>query len=95
MEDRDRAWMVARIIGNWHWETPRHSRDVLAALGASGVVPLDQIFARKAAVVEQSLANSSTMLFKVPEAMSTDQASDAIVERLLVAVAAIPGTDAA
>ena len=56
LEERDRAWMVARIIGNWHWETPRHSRDVLAALGAGGVVPLDEIFARKAAVVEQSLA---------------------------------------
>jgi hypothetical protein len=93
VEDRNRAWMVARIIGNWHWETPRHSRDVLAALGAGGVVPLDEIFARKAAVVEQSLANSSTMLMKVPEAMSADQASDAIVERLLAAVAKVPGTD--
>ena len=30
---------------------------------------------------------------KVPEAMSADQASDAIVERLLAAVAKVPGPD--
>jgi len=86
VEGRDRAWMVARIAGNWHWEMARHSRDVLAALGASGVVPLDEIFRRKAAVIEDALGQSSTLLVKVPEAMSADQASDAIVERLLIAV---------
>jgi len=93
VEERDRAWMIARIIGNWHWEMARHSRDVLAALGASGVVPLDEIFSRKAAVVKKSLAHSSTMLVRVPEAMSADQASDAIVERLLAAVAEVPELD--
>jgi hypothetical protein len=83
-------WLAARLLGNWHIEMARHSRDVLTALGASGVVPLDQIFARKAAILRLALQNARISLMQVPIAMSADVASDEIVARLRAAIADLP-----
>jgi hypothetical protein len=83
-------WLAARLLGNWHIEMARHSRDVLTALGASGVVPLDQIFARKAAILRSALQNARISLMQVPVAMSADVASDEIVARLRADVAGLP-----
>jgi hypothetical protein len=83
-------WLAARLLGNWHIEMARHSRDVLTALGASGVVPLDQIFARKAAILRSAVQNAQISLMQVPVAMSADVASDEIVARLRADVAGLP-----
>jgi hypothetical protein len=91
--ERDAAWMTSRMIGNWHIEMSRHSRDVLTSLGASGLVSLDEIFAEKANLLRAAMANCRIALVQVPAAMSADEASDAIVARLrnLVGELAAPG----
>jgi hypothetical protein len=86
MVERNEAWMAARMLGNWHIEMARHSRDVLTSLGASGVLPLDEIFGRKAGILRTALAPCRTALMQVPAAMSADEASDAIVANLRQAV---------
>jgi hypothetical protein len=80
--ERDQVWMASRMLGNWHIEMARHSRDVLTSLGASGVLSLDEIFSRKARILRAALAPCRTALLQVPSAMSADEASDAIVARL-------------
>lgn len=82
LEAVDTDWMVARLVGNFHAELARHSRDVITALGATGLVPLEQAFADKAAVLQAALAGRPVFLLRVPAAMPADQASDVIVEHL-------------
>jgi hypothetical protein len=93
--ERDNVWMSARMLGNWHIEMARHSRDVLTALGASNVLSLDEIFGRKASILRAALAPCRTALMQVPSAMSADEASDAIVARLRHAVEELAGPGAA
>ncbi|MDQ1618420.1 MAG: hypothetical protein QOE19_989 [Actinomycetota bacterium] len=93
--ERDKAWMAARMLGNWHIEMARHSRDVLTALGASGVLSLDEIFGRKAAILHTALDSSRIALLQVPSAMSADEASDAIVAELRRAVGQLADPGAA
>jgi hypothetical protein len=95
MVERDEAWMAARMLGNWHVEMARHSRDVLTCLGASGLLPLDEIFGRKASILRAALAPCRTALMQVPSALSADEASDAIVARLRHAVGELAGPGAA
>lgn len=83
LHQRDPRWMVGRMVGNFHSELPHHSRDVLTALGATDLVPLEQFHAEKAAVLADALAGRPTFLLQVPAAYSADKASDVIVERLL------------
>jgi hypothetical protein len=86
MIERPEAWMSARMLGNWHIEMARHSRDVITCLGASGVLSLDEIFGRKAQILRAALEPCRTALMQVPVEMSADEASDAIVARLRHAV---------
>jgi hypothetical protein len=60
----------------------RHSKMVLAALAASGLEPMEDIFGQKADVLNHALEGKPTFLFQVPKVYSADQASDAIVEKL-------------
>jgi hypothetical protein len=83
LQHRDARWMVARMVGNFHAELPSHSRDVLTALGATGMLPLEQFHAEKAAVLAEGLAGTPTFLLQVPAACSADKASDVIVDQLL------------
>lgn len=76
------SWMVSRLIGNFNAEVTGHSRDVLTALAASGLVPIEQFFARKSQVLRQALAGKPTYLLQVPRSFSPDRASDVIVEHL-------------
>jgi len=87
--ERGHAWMAARMLGNWHIEMARHSRDVLTGLGAAGLVPLDELFGRKAQTLRAALAGCRTTLLQVPSAMSADEASDVIVAELRREVAAL------
>jgi hypothetical protein len=76
------SWMVSRLIGNFHAEVTAHSRDVMTALAASGLIPIEQFFARKAQVLRQALVGKPTYLLQVPQSFSPDRASDVIVEHL-------------
>ncbi len=89
--ERDEAWMAGRMLGNWHIEMARHSRDVLTSLGASGLLSLEEIFGAKARILRTALAPCRTALMQVPSAMSADAASDAIVARLRPAVGELAG----
>jgi hypothetical protein len=85
--ERDRDWMVSRLIGNYHAEIKSHAQEVITALGATGLVPIEQTFGEKKAVLDQALAGKPTYLLQVPKALSADEASDVIVEQLQRALA--------
>lgn len=74
--------MVARMLGNFHSEMTVHSREIVNLLGAVGMIPLQNIFAEKAAVLDQALTGIPTFLLRVPRAWTADRASDAIVAEL-------------
>ena len=74
--------MAARMLGNFHMEMTTHSREVVNLLGATGLVPLQDIFADKATILGKALQNVPTFLLQVPVAYDADHASDVIVEQL-------------
>jgi hypothetical protein len=82
VDETSKEWMVSRIIGNFHAEVTQHSQQVVTALAASGLVPIEQYFADKADVVREGINGTPTYLMRVPQAFSPDQASDAIVIEL-------------
>ncbi len=81
-EEKDKCWMVSRLIGNFNSEMTKHSRVVMTALGAAGIVPIEQAFAEKAAVLDGALEGKRSFLLRVPKVLSPDQASDIIVEHI-------------
>jgi hypothetical protein len=83
MVEQDTQWMVARLIGNFHSELARHSRDLITALAATGLMPAEQFFAEKAAVLSRALRDKPSFLLRVPVSYTADQASDVIVEHLM------------
>ncbi|HEX3244043.1 MAG TPA: hypothetical protein VHX16_01420 [Chloroflexota bacterium] len=82
LRDITRDDMVARMLGNFHSEMTVHSREIVNLLGAVGMIPLQKIFAEKAAVLDQALTGIPTFLLQVPRAWTADRASDAIVAEL-------------
>jgi hypothetical protein len=80
---RTPEWMVTRIVGNFHTELPKTSRDIVTALGATGIVGLERYFSDKAAVVADSLAGLPTYALRVPAAMSADEASDTVCQQVV------------
>jgi hypothetical protein len=82
LEVKDPAWMVSRIIGNFHSELPGHSRDVITALGATGLVPLERFYGEKQAILTRALGDLPCFWLRVPVTMPADVASDVIVEQL-------------
>jgi len=81
------AMMVARMLGNFHIEMTAHSREVLNLLGATGLIPLQDIFADKATILGKALQNVPTFLLQVPVAYDADHASDVIVDQLAAVTA--------
>jgi hypothetical protein len=95
MHEIERADMVARMLGNFHHKMSGHSREIVNLLGAVGMVPIDRIFADKAAVLDRALAGVPTILLRVPQSWGVDRASDAFVAELdtvLEAAAPLSGT---
>ena len=82
------GWLVSRIVGNFYSELSGPSRDVIAAMGATGLVPLEEMFGRKASVLAAGIANKPAFLLRVPAHWSADEASDAIVTDLFRALEA-------
>jgi hypothetical protein len=87
LREFDRTAMVARMLGNFHIEMTMHSREVLNLLGATGLVPLQDIFADKAAILGKALQDVPTFLLQVPVAYDADHASDVIVDKLTAVTA--------
>jgi hypothetical protein len=87
LEERTESWMVDRMIGNFHCEMPLSSREVLTALGATGLLSSEQHFSEKAAVLRSAVADRPCFVLQVPATMSADRASDLIVEHLQKAMA--------
>jgi hypothetical protein len=82
LEEPDRAWMVSRLVGNFHAELSRSSRETITALGATGLAPIERFFADKATILNRALGTKPTYLLKVPAAWSPDRASDTIVAHI-------------
>jgi hypothetical protein len=82
LRELSRAQMVARMLGNFHIEMTVHSREIVNLLGATGLIPLHEQMAQKAAVLDQALTGLPTFLLQVPRDWSADRASDAIVAKL-------------
>ncbi len=82
LEEKDQSWMVSRLIGNFHREMSLHSRELVNALGATGMVPIERHFAEKAGVLTKALDGIPSFLLRVPVAFPADQASDVIVDHL-------------
>ena len=78
LEARSAEWMTSRIVGNFHSELPMVSRRLVEALGATSLVPLEEHFGQKAAVVRRALEDVPCWLLRLPAAWSADQASDFI-----------------
>lgn len=97
LSETTKEWMVSRIIGNFHAEVSKHSQELVVALAASGLVPIERYFEDKAAVVRAGLGDKPTYLLRVPQAFSPDKASDAIVyelERVMDQIGLLSGTEA-
>jgi hypothetical protein len=87
LEETQTRWMVSRLIGNFHAEMSLHSREVVVAMGATGLVPVETFFDDKRGVLTRAVADKPTYLLRVPASYPADQASDVIVEHLQKAMA--------
>jgi hypothetical protein len=76
LETRSQEWMTSRIVGNFHSELPVVSRRLIEALGATGLVPLEEFFSQKAAVVRRALDGVPCSLLRIPASWSADRTSD-------------------
>lgn len=80
LEPTGLEWMTSRIVGNFHSELPMVSRRLIEALGATGLVPLQDHFGQKAAVVRQALHEVPCWRLRLPSAWSADRASDFVCQ---------------
>jgi hypothetical protein len=79
LAERDREWMVQRMLGNFHLEMPVFSREVLTGLAATSHLSLSSLFEKKAQVLRGALADVPTFVLRVPSVFSPDVASADIV----------------
>lgn len=78
LEVRSAEWMTARVIGGFHARLPAASRRLIETLGATGLVPLEDHFGRKAAVVKKALSEVPCYLLRVPGVWPADRTSEYI-----------------
>lgn len=90
LEERDRDWMVARLVGNFHIEMTKFSQEVLAALGSTSIVPLEGHFAEKTSVVREAIRGLPAYVMQVPRDWNADRASDDIVRFLRTVADELP-----
>ena len=81
-------WLVSRMVGNFYAELSGPSREVITALGATGFMPIEKLFDRKAQVFSKAVTDKPAFLLRVPAAWSADRASDDIVTHLFKALEA-------
>ena len=83
--------LVSRLLGQFHADVLRDSHDVVAALASTGLVPLDGHLAAKAGVLREALAGVPAHLFRVPAALSKDQAAGVLAEMVATLLDRSPG----
>jgi hypothetical protein len=81
-------WLVSRMVGNFHAELSGPSRNVITALGATGLMPLERLFDGKARVFSKGVTGKPAFLLRVPAVWSADRASDDMVIHLFEALTA-------
>lgn len=77
-EEKSTDWMVTKLIGNFNAEMTRPSRLVMTALGAAGLVPIEQFFTDKANCLHKSISGKPCFYLRVPQKFPPDQASTII-----------------
>jgi hypothetical protein len=77
--EKSEQWMVSKLIGNFNSEMTKPSRLVLTALGAAGLLPIEQVFCEKAENLRKSISGKPCFYLRVPQSLAPDQASDIIV----------------
>lgn len=82
LQEKTTEWMVSRMIGNFHAEVPHQSQELITALGATSLYPIERTFGDKARVMQAAMANKPAYLLQVPQSFPPDQASDVIVAEL-------------
>lgn len=80
LEARSAEWMTARIVGNFHSGLPLVSRLLIEALGATGMVPLEDYFGQKAAVARRALSEVPCFLLRLPASWSVDRTSEYLAD---------------
>ena len=78
LEPRSAEWMTTRVVGGFHAQLPAASRRLIEALGATGLVPLEDHFGRKAAIVKEALSEVPCYLLRVPVVWPVDRTSEYI-----------------
>ena len=76
------------MVGNFNAELSGPSRNVITALGATGLMPLEQLYDGKARVFSKGVAGKPAFLLRVPAEWSADRASDDMVAHLFEALSA-------
>ena len=71
--------MVDRMMGNYQFEMPRASRDVVNAMDAALIVSAHRNASRKTAILRQALELSPCYVVRVPSALTDDDASDDLI----------------
>jgi len=72
----DADWMVPRLVGNFCCELPEHSRELLFALGGTGLVSLHEWIDTKSTIVRASLTNAALFRLTIPKRYPPDHASE-------------------
>ncbi|HEV7167623.1 MAG TPA: hypothetical protein VGN49_06590 [Micrococcaceae bacterium] len=80
LEQRSTEWMTSRMIGNFHTELPTVSRRLIEALGSTGLVPIQEHFGQKAAVVARALETVPCSVLRIPVSWSADRTSDYVTQ---------------
>lgn len=79
---KDAQWLTTKLIGNYFSELPRYSRLVMTTLGAAGLLPIEQSFREKEAIILEALSGKPAFYLRIPKSLNPDQASDIIVEKI-------------
>src|SRR5919204_1022279 len=88
LEQVDADWMAARMLDNFHAGLPRHARDVITALGATGLDPIHQAFSEKEALLAEALQAAVNVHLRVPARLLANEASDVLVAHVQEALGA-------
>jgi len=88
MERVDADWMAARMLDNFHAGLPRHARDVITALGATGLDPIHLAFAEKESLLAEALQTANNVHVRVPASLLANEASALLVAQVQEALGA-------
>lgn len=86
LEPKEAEWMAGRLVGNFYAEMSASSRELLTALGATGLVPLPEPFEEKRRLLTVALGAKPMFLLRIPDSLGTYEASGKIASRIVEAL---------